>query len=596
MARYAFDIETNGLLDTLDRIHCIALTDLDRPVEMVELYHGEDITIALGMLEIADEVVGQNIIDFDIPAIQKVYPGWAPQGKVTDTLIISRLVYPHLKNRDFERKPPTLPQRLYGSHGLEAWGHRLGKHKGDYAAEMKAAGLDPWAAYNERMGAYCELDVEVTSLLYRTLMRSGWSQRSIDLEHEVHYICNRQMAHGCSFDEKAAMSLYAELAARRHEIETRLREVFGNWWVTEPYTPKVSNRKVGYVKGAPMTKITLIEFNPASRDHIAKRLKDLRGWSPSKFTPSGKPEVDESTLEGLPYPEVPLLLEYLMLQKRIGQIAEGKEAWLKLVKEDGRIYGRIKPNAAITGRATHHKPNLAQVPAVRSPYGKECRGFFRATPGKVMVGADASGLELRLFAHYLSHYDNGEYARTVLEGDIHTANQQAAGLPTRDDAKTFIYALLYGAGDGKLGTIIGRGPRAGRGLRARFMDAIPAYASLVKGVKAAAKKKRRIRALDGRYLWVRSEHAALNTLLQGAGAIIMKQAMVNYHRILEEKGIPFDQVFWVHDEFQVECAAEYADAVGEAMVEGIRMTTQQFNLGCPLDGEYKVGSTWAETH
>lgn len=597
MSRYIFDIESNGFLDKLTTIHCICLHDLTD--ETTSTYRSDipgSIEAGLARLESADELVGHNIIDYDIPALQKVYPEFNPRGKSTDTLIISRLVYPNVKDRDFTRKPKDMPLKFYGSHGLEAWGHRLGYHKGDYAKEMKERGLDPWAEVNDDMVDYCELDVQVNLRLLELLMKSGFSQESMDLEHAAHYICKAQMKYGSSFDEDRAQQLYLHLNQEKWKVEEELQKVFQPWEVHEEFIPKRDNRKLGYKKGVPFIKTKVIEFNPASRDHIGQRLVAIRGWKPEAYGSNGKPTVDEGTLKDLPYPEIPTLLRYLMLNKRIGQLAEGKEAWLKLVKDDGRIYGRINPNAAITGRATHSKPNLAQVPAVRSPFGGDCRSLFRATPGRVLIGADASGLELRLFAHYLAHYDGGAYAKLILEGDIHTANQKAAGLPTRDDAKTFIYALLYGAGNAKIGSIIHKGPKAGAILKKRFIEAIPAYGKLLSGVKKAAQKRGRIRSLDGRYLWVRHEFAALNTLLQGAGAVVMKQAMVNYHRILEDKDIPFDQVFWVHDEYQTECDPEYAEIVGEAMVEGIRMTTQQFNLGCPLDGEYKVGANWAETH
>src|SRR5690606_31621074 len=184
-----------------------------------------------------------------------------------------------------------------------------------------------------------------------------------------------------------------------------------------------------------------------SRTHIYKRLKDKYNWKPKEFTEKGTPKVSEEVLESLPYPEAELLNEYLMIQKRISQLAEGHSAWLKMVRPDGRIYGSVITNGAVTGRMTHNSPNLAQVPAVNVPYGKECRSLFTVPDDRVLVGADASGLELRCLAHYMARFDKGAYARELLEGDIHTANQKAAGLPTRDNAKTFIYAFLYGAGD-----------------------------------------------------------------------------------------------------------------------------------------------------
>jgi DNA polymerase I-like protein with 3'-5' exonuclease and polymerase domains len=207
---------------------------------------------------------------------------------------------------------------------------------------------------------------------------------------------------------------------------------------------------------------------------------------------------------------------------------------------------------------------------------------------------------LRCLAHYLARYDDGEYVDLVLNGDIHTANQEAAGLDTRDQAKTFIYALLYGAGDAKIGQIVGGSSRQGKQLRGKFMKNIPAYARLLKGVQAAANSRGRLKGLDGRYLHVRSAHSALNTLLQGAGAVIMKQAIVNFHGLMDHlgftHGVEYKQVLFVHDELQVECASCYPEIVGQSLVEGMRMTAEDFDLWCPIDGEYKVGTNWAETH
>jgi DNA polymerase I-like protein with 3'-5' exonuclease and polymerase domains len=300
----------------------------------------------------------------------------------------------------------------------------------------------------------------------------------------------------------------------------------------------------------------------------------------------------------MPYPEAKPLCEYLMIQKRLGQLAEGKEAWVKLEK-NGRIHGRVNTNGAVTGRCTHSNPNMAQVPAVRAPYGKECRELFKVAPGYKMVGADASGLELRCLAHFMGKWDNGAYAKELLEGDIHTANQKAAGLETRDQAKTFIYAFLYGAGDGKIGTIVGKGQEEGARLRANFLKKTPALKYLKEAVEVASKRGYLL-GLDGRKLWIRSEHAALNTLLQSAGALVMKQACVFLDTTISlagwEWGKDYSFVLNVHDEWQIEVREPLAKWIGETAVEAIREAGKHFNFRCPLDGEYKIGNNWCETH
>ena len=601
MSRLVFDVETNGLLDALTAIHCIVTYDLDTGA--LRQYHGGTIRSGLKALTDADLLIGHKIIDFDIPALKKVFPGFSPGGDLRDTLLISRLVYPDLRDLDFVRlrkKEDYIPKRLIGLHGLEAWGHRLGFHKGDYAKEMKAKGVDPWAEFNQDMLAYCVNDVQLNVHLLDVLDKRQFSEQSIKLEHDVFRICLEQMEFGCGFDRAAAEELYIKLSLRKNQIDSELRDIFKPWYASQGrFVPKRDNSTLGYVEGVPLTKITLVEFNPASRDHIANRLSKLRGWKPRVMTNGGKPQVDEVVLGSLPWPEAKLLTEYLMVSKRLSQLGDGKAAWLKL-ERDGRIHGRINTNGAVTGRCTHSMPNLAQVPAVRAPYGVECRSLFRAAPGWRFVGADASGLELRCLAHYLARWDDGEYVRAILEGDIHTANQHAAGLPTRDQAKTFIYALLYGAGDGKIGEIIGKGPRAGRRLREKFMESMPAFRHLTEGVKTRAAAQGFVKGFDGRCLMIRSAHSALNTLLQGAGAVIMKQAMVNFHSLAADAGMVhgthYRQVLFVHDELQCEALPEHAEEVGRFMVEGIRKVTEDFNLRCPLDGEYKIGLTWAETH
>jgi DNA polymerase-1 len=276
----------------------------------------------------------------------------------------------------------------------------------------------------------------------------------------------------------------------------------------------------------------------------------------------------------------------MMLQKRVAQI----DSWLKAVKDDGRVHGRVITNGAVTGRMTHQSPNMAQVPAVSAPFGTECRSCWTVDEGNVLVGIDASGLELRMLAHYM---DDEDYTNEILNGDIHTANQRAAGLETRPLAKTFIYAFLYGAGDAKIGAIVGGNSGTGRRLKERFLHNTPALEELRRRTDRQAQSGI-LDGLDGRKLRVRSQHAALNTLLQGAGACVMKQAVV--HLADKLRNIPHKFVANVHDEWQIETPAHYADTVGRIGVRSIRIAGETLGLRCPLDGEYRVGNNWAETH
>lgn len=612
-----FDCETNGLIPELDTIHCIAIRDIANGITYRANDHGSDLSVedALRILMEAPDICGHNIIGFDIPAIQKVYPWFKPKGRVWDTLIMSQLMFTDLTNDDFNRirqhereaaagrrKAEIFPKKLIGKHSLEAWGWRMGVWKGDYSDVMKARGLDPWAEWNQEMDDYCVQDIRVTAKLYDKLMAQGFAEESIRLEHDIAPILRRQENHGFLFDKEKARELEATLVGLRAELVEKLRAVFPPIDVKDGpiFTPKVNSKKHGYVKGVPIQRYKTVTFNPGSRQHIADRLKMLYGWKPTEFTDSGQPKVDETTLQGLKYPEAPLLIEYLTVEKRLGQLSEGKQAWFKAVKADGRVHGRVTQNGAVTGRMTHSNPNMAQVPSSNSLYGPECRSLFGVPKGKKQVGADASGLELRCLAHFMGRWDHGAYAKVILEGDVHTENQCAAGLESRNQAKTFIYAFLYGAGDAKIGSIVGKGSKRGAELKAQFLKGLPALDSLIKAIQRTVREKGCLKGLDGRKLHVRSPHAALNTLLQSAGAIVMKKALVLLDKALQEyglvPGIDYEFVANIHDEFQLEVTECYAEYVGQAATDAIYRAGVHFGFRCPLAGEFKIGNNWHDCH
>ncbi|WP_439426637.1 DNA polymerase [Stenotrophomonas sp. T8] len=608
-----FDCETNGLLDELDTIHCISLQEVDEtgaprgPILSANDHGTGEMTVrqAVERLKKAKRVVGHNIAGFDIPAIAKVFPDFKVQAYF-DTLLMSTLVYPDLKDRDFKARKkqganPVLPGKLIGRHALEAWGYRLGRWKGDYAAQMAARGLDPWAQWSQEMDDYCDQDVAVTQALFALLMSKGLPTEAIELEQAVAPILSRQQRYGFLFDQEKARELERILVSRRTALEAELRKVIPPWKVVKrKFVPKRDDKRRGYVKGVEVTTYKDVVFNPASRQHIADRLTAMYGWQPQEFTEKGQPKIDEEVLGALKFPIIPLLLEHFIVNKRLGQLAEGDEAWLKAIKKDGRIHGSVNQNAAVTGRMTHSKPNIAQVPKCGVPYGKECRSLFCVPTGKLQVGADASGLELRCLAHFMAKHDGGEYAKVILEGDIHSVNQSAAGLPTRDNAKTFIYAFLYGAGDAKLGSIVGKGRQAGAKLRSKFLAGLPALEKLVRGVKKRAAEKGYLIGLDGRKLHIRSDHAALNTLLQSAGALVMKKALVILDADLQAAGlvpgVHYEFLANVHDEWQIEVDEDKAEFVGKTAQAAIRKAGDHFGFRCPLDGEFKIGRNWAETH
>jgi DNA polymerase-1 len=568
MSTVTFDIECNGFIDTVTRCVCIGYS-IDGGDPIIA-FTPEHISTALDAIRNADVVIGHNIIAFDIPVLNKLYPKWGgPLGKIRDTLVLARLVHPDIRDDDFHAT--AFPPTLIGSHSLKAWGVRLNMPKGvELDDVVDYASLE----YTDDLGDYCKQDVVITATLYARLAAKAFSEQSIELEHKFATTIMLQMRNGFAFDKAAAGSLYASLAADRDLLVKTLQE------------------EVPPAQQVMKTKTKLIPFNPASRKQIAHVLKTQYGWVPEEFTPGGEPKVDESVLGALDFPIAKKLSQYLTIQKRIGMLAEGDEAWLK-VERKGRIYGSVNHNGAVTGRCTHRGPNMAQVPASGSIYGKECRSLFIASPGMVLVGVDAAGLELRCLAHYMAKWDDGAFAKELLEGDIHTANQKAAGLETRNQAKSFIYAFLYGAGPAKLGKVVGGGYDEGKKLQQRFLTKVPALKALKAAVEKAAERGT-ITGIDGRKLRIRSAHAALNTLLQSAGAIVMKQATVLMNEEASKYGAR--QVAHIHDEIQWEVPEQNAQAWSEFCKNSITRAGDLLGFRCRLDGDARMGKSWAETH
>jgi len=501
-------------------------------------------------------IVGHNLIGFDAYHLNRLWNTKIRLSQCIDTLILSRLLNP---NRE-------------AGHSLSAFGKRLGLEKIDFN--------DYDGGLSEEMIDYCIRDVDLLERVYHELQREksfyGFSERAIEIEHEVAAIICKQERRGFKLDLPRSMALVAELSDRMGKIESELQRVFRPI-TTERVSEKTGKRLKDYVE----------VFNPGSRQQIAKRLQEL-GWKPNKKTEKGSVIVDETTLSGVDIPEAKLVAEYLMLQKRHSQV----KSWLDAVEEDGRVRGKVITNGAVTGRMTHHSPNMAQIPSSSSLYGHECRACWTVDDGYKLIGADASGLELRMLAHYMKDDD---YVREVCEGDIHTKNQIAAGLQERSQAKTFIYALLYGAGASKIGAIVSGGAKEGQRLIDSFLDNTPSLKTLRSKVERLAEKGT-LPGLDERQLHIRSAHAALNTLLQSAGAIVMKQALILLNKKIQKEKLNAHFVANVHDEIQMEVVAEDAEKVGKMAVQAITEAGKVLGLRCPLAGEYKVGNNWGDTH
>jgi len=564
-----FDLEADHLLEEATTVWCIVAVDTE--TNETHTFDPDNIKEGMDLLSRADTLIGHNIIAYDLKLLDKLH-GFKYDGNIIDTLVYTRTIWPDIKEADFKLyKQGRMDANLIGSHSLKAWGVRLGVLKGDFNT-----GSESFGEYSTAMLEYCVQDTAVTNALYEKILSKNFSQEALDLETEIHSALLDQEEEGFPFNVEEAQRLYSSLASRKADLEQQLQETF---------EPTIVELK---------TKTKVIPFNPASRKQIAERLMS-KGWKPKDFTDTGEPKVDDSILGSLSMPEAKLLSEYLLLNKRIGQLATGKQAWLKLEKK-GKLHGRVNHMGAVTSRCTHSNPNMAQVPSVGAPYGEECRSLFIAPSGYSLLGADASGLELRCLAHYMAAYDGGSYANVVLEGDVHTTNMEAAGLTERSQAKTFIYGFLYGSGDEKTGKIIGKGAKEGKAIKKKFLKKLPALKYLKDAVARAADSRGWIKGLDGRIIPIRHSHAALNTLLQSAGAIICKTWYVFIRRALKEAGLDAKIVAFIHDEVQVIVKKGQEDEAGRVIQRCMRDVQQHFSFRCRLDSEYKYGSNWAETH
>ena len=578
MKQIVFDIEANGL--NPDKVWVIVAHELD--TQETKVFSGSTLydfnTYIQDLHGDVYELIGHNIIDYDIPVLERILGTDFGSCNVTDTLVLSRLADPSRE----------------GGHSLENLGQLLGCPKGEH---------NDWDNYSQEMVEYCKQDVLVNVKVYNALRSalSDFGSESISLEHQVQSIISKQIHNGWLLDQEGAFVLLAKLKERKFELEEAVHNTF------KPLPTYVRNVKPKFKKdsslsvvglkflgeqwatvGGEFSRIDYPEFNLGSRQQIGRYLQYF-GWKPKQFTEKGQAIVDESVLAKVTnIPEASMIAEYLLVQKRIAQV----QSWLDAVEDDGRVHGYVNANGTVTGRMTHSSPNVAQVPSVSAEYGTECRACWTAPKGYKVVGMDASGLELRMLAHYMNDED---YTNEILTGDIHTANQLASGVDTRSQAKTFIYAFLYGAGDAKIGSIVGGTARDGKRLKQKFLSNTPSLRDLRERVSVASGRGY-LYGLDGRRVAVRSEHSALNTLLQSAGAIVMKKALVLLDEYAKLWNIDYKFIGNIHDEIQTEVRADQAVDFGRLAVSCIEASGVHYKLNCPLAGEYQIGNNWSETH
>lgn len=595
MKRLVFDIETNGLLPEVSTLHVCCTRDLDTGDEW---YSTNPLEI-ISHLSKATHLIGHNIIDYDLPVLDKLL-NWKPDihVQITDTVILSRLGNPD------RTMPSNVPKgSKFGSHSLAAWGYRVGRGKVDH---------EDWTTYSNEMLHRCQEDVRITELVYKQLLPVIEEYgESVAIEHEVQRIISKQERDGVYFNTELCKSHIETLSGYIKEIDLKLTDLLPSkpkqvgTTVQKPFKKDGSLSKLALDWGldnisGPFSRVEFHRTDLNSDSQVKTWLLSI-GWKPTEFNRSAttgeqsSPKLTEDSFETIPGEVGELLKQRVTWRHRRSQI----EGWLSAVREDHCLPAGANTLGTNTGRMRHRC--VVNVPKADDsvPFGHEMRELFCARPGRKFVGYDASGLELRMLAHYMN---DPEYTEQILNGDIHSYNQRLAGLPTRNSAKTFIYALLYGAGDAKLGSIIGGGADEGSKLRHKFFSNLPKFGKLIDDVKRAAQRGY-LKGLDGRRIVMRRDdrgevmvHKALNTLLQSAGAQIMKKAMVIAEKSFNAAGLDYIKVIDMHDESQLDVFESHAELIADLAVQSIIDAGSHFKLNIPLAGEAKIGNNWAETH
>jgi len=544
--KVVLDIETDSLQAT--KIHCIVAKDLS--TSHIHVWNQTNLDEFKDWSMKVDKFIMHNGVSFDAPILNRLLNTNIKLDQVVDTLILSQLFNP-IRDK---------------GHGLSAWGDRLGFPKME---------CEDFTTYTEDMFEYCKNDVELTEKVYQHLQGEGkgFSPYSIALEHKIRLLLDRQEKNGFALNMEKTTGLLGRLADEAQALTE---------WSLQEFPPTEIELK---------TKTKKILFNISSRQQIAERLKK-RGWVPKQFTPkSDQPMINEEILNKIDMGEAKKFSRFFLLQKRIAQI----QGWINAYDDTtGRVHGRVLTLKTITGRMAHMSPNMANVPAVRSPFGEECRDCWTVGNPQThsLVGTDASGLELRCLAHFMG---DEEFTHELLHGDIHTRNMKMAGITDRDQAKTFIYAWLYGAQASKIGKIVGVGKVQAQILINRFLKNMPALKKVRNSISEEAEKGV-IQGVDGRKLHIRSPHSALNTLIQGAGAVVCKDWVVKMTQLVQRSGLDVKLVASIHDEYQFEVAKKDVQEFGEITKKAIKDTEKELNFKCPLDSTWKEGETWAKTH
>jgi DNA polymerase I-like protein with 3'-5' exonuclease and polymerase domains len=608
--RFVFDIEADALLDAVTTVHCIVVIDLDGG--RIDEYGPEQINEALAHLARANCLIGHNISGYDLPVLHRLH-GWTPPQDCTvvDTLIASRLILPHLLDlaqQATARGDPSLG-KLVGSHGLDAWGARLG-------APKIGADIENFAHWSPELQARCVGDARLTKMLWQFLQPDGQPPAALALEHRVATICDQMAVDGVLFDTAKAKRLCAKWTIRRAQLEAQLRQQF----------PKVEN------------------WN--SRQQIADLLVS-RGWEPEQYTEGGKPKFDQEALETVAaiWPELEDLSEFFALGMLVSKIASGEKSLCNHVAAGGRIHAAPIHIGTPHSRAQYASPNLGGIPNPKkgARFGGECRTLFTAPEGWAIVACDQNGLQDRGLAHYLTPFDGGAYAKLFVDGDdthwLTASNLDLIGKGTerdkenalhtalREGAKRFRYAFLYGAGPPRIGRIIldicrtaqaidpgsdlrtkffgtAESPnkaalqQVGKHVLDRFMATTPGLKSLRETLRQQAATRQWVLGLDGRRVPTGEEYKALNRIVTASEAVICKRWLVDVYDELRARfryGPDGDAyiTIWLHDELVVSCRREIAGQIAEILVRHARKAGEPYKLQVPLDAECKSGCNWA---
>lgn len=613
MKQIIFDIETNGFYQDVDRIHCIALKIIgDKDVQLFDPNHISD---ALNILQSADELIGHNIIQYDIPVIQKLYPNIKLTDNVIDTLNLSMICFPEYPSNQ---------------HSLEAWGNRLGFEKfnpmtgKEYTEEewkeRKKIKNNVWDKYTDEMGAYCKQDVRVTELVLWQCNIDNIDPYTLELDRKFAQIISKQIITGHLIDKPKLLELVDQITKDEENAAKELVQHLPTFYDYSFHTFSRANKNKNIKQGDIECREIVTPFNLNSTQHWMRYLKDKYNYDPPLKRRKGKEDptacLDDEVLASIEdkYPEVKDLLLYKTATKIKKMIYSGDTSVYNLLDKDSIIHGKLYVDGTVSGRCSHTNPNLSTMPGVRTndsgpilgikgKYAVEVRSLFKANPGFKQVGFDAKALEYMCLAHYINDTD---FTKEIEEGDIHTWTQNTLGFETRKQAKTFEYAYLYGAGKKKLA----EGLSAGTGKTfttkdvdkaiKKFMEALPGLERLQEDLKSQYKSKGTITGLDKRELHARSDYSLLNLLLQSTGAVVMKQCLVYLVDELNKAemiwGKDYNIKLNVHDEVQAEVIPDRIEAYKECAQRAVDRTNERLKLNCRLQIDIKIGDNWAECH